>query len=252
MSKEQVFKLLQESMELGVKEYYFTGGEPFMHPSIVEILEYTLELGPATVLTNGTLCKKEVVRKLALAEERSVYSLEIRISIDGYSPVMNDPIRGKGTFEKAMSGVQLLVDAGFLPIITMVQTWEEDENVLVYENFMSVLRNMGYKRPRIKIIPTLRIGAEAQRNRGYLNYEMVTAEMLENFDISQLICSHSRIATSNGIYVCPILIEAPLARMGETLTEADQAYPLAHRACYTCYMGGAICKNMSVEVSNVF
>ena len=252
MPKEQIFKLLHESLELGVKEYYFTGGEPFMHPSLVEILERTLELGPATVLTNGTLFKEEVVRKLAIAEARSVYSLEVRISIDGYSPVMNDPIRGKGTFEKAISGVQLLLDAGFLPIITMVQTWEEDEDVLVYENFISALRNVGYERPRIKIIPTLRIGAEVQRNRGYLNYEMVTAEMLENFDTSQLVCSHSRMATSNGIYVCPILIEAPNARMGETLTESDQAYPIAHRACYTCYMGGAICKNMSVEFSNVF
>src|ERR1700733_13665721 len=48
---------LIESLPLGVKEYYFTGGEPFLHPRTVEILEMTLRHGPATVLTNGTLLR---------------------------------------------------------------------------------------------------------------------------------------------------------------------------------------------------
>src|ERR1700693_789166 len=44
---------LAEARTLGVREYYFTGGEPFMNRDMLAILEATLRQGPATVLTNG-------------------------------------------------------------------------------------------------------------------------------------------------------------------------------------------------------
>ena len=212
MAREDVLRALEESRDLGVKEYYFTGGEPFIHPHMVEILERTLEIGPATVLTNGTLLKREAVARLAAAEARSLYSLEIRVSIDSFSPESNDPIRGAGTFARAMDGVRLLIEHGFLPIITVAQTWDDDRQGEVFTGFVRVLREAGYGRPRVKIIPTLRIGAEVERHRGYDPSEKVTEEMLEGFDLSQLICTHSRIVTDKGVYVCPILIDSPAAR----------------------------------------
>ena len=102
---------MEESVPLGVKEYYFTGGEPFLNPDMTDILDRTLRYGPATVLTNGTVLKDEWLMRLRAAEEASLYSLEFRVSIDGYSPETNDPIRGEGTFARAMSGVQKLVAA---------------------------------------------------------------------------------------------------------------------------------------------
>ncbi|HVR74744.1 MAG TPA: radical SAM protein, partial [Planctomycetota bacterium] len=54
LSLETVRRHLEESRALGVKEYYFTGGEPFLNRDLPAILEETLRLGPATVLTNGT------------------------------------------------------------------------------------------------------------------------------------------------------------------------------------------------------
>jgi hypothetical protein len=108
-----------------------------------------------------------------------------------------------------------------------------------------VLRAQGYDRPRLKILPTLRIGAEAQRQRGYRDEERVTPEMMAGFDQGLLVCNHSRIITDRGVYVCPILIEAPDARLGTTLEKALTAYPLRHHACYTCYQYGTICANAS-------
>ncbi len=244
-------RLLEESKSLGVKEYYFTGGEPFIHPHMVEVLEATLELGPATVLTNATVIKPKQVERLAAAEALSPYSLEFRVSIDGYSPEMNDPIRGPGTFRKAMDGVRLLLTHGFLPIITVAQTWEDGRDDEVFQRFVEVLKAEGYSRPRIKIIPTLRIGAEEARSRAYTDTERVTPDMMLGFDASQLICSHSRVATDRGVYVCPILIDSPEAKMGSTLAESAEPYPLKHSACYTCYVGGAICSNLSSEGRDV-
>src|SRR5688572_23645765 len=94
---ETVRGYLEESAGLGVKEYYFTGGEPFLNRDMVAILELTLLYGPATVLTNGTVFKDEWLERLRRAEERSCYSLEFRVSIDGFTAGQNDPIRGAGT-----------------------------------------------------------------------------------------------------------------------------------------------------------
>src|SRR5206468_2586204 len=105
---DTVRRYLEESVRLGVKEYYFTGGEPFLNRDMVPILELTLQYGPATVLTNGTVFKEEWLYRLRKADEESAYSLEFRVSIDGYTAEENDPIRGPGTFERATGGIRRL------------------------------------------------------------------------------------------------------------------------------------------------
>ncbi len=243
LSLEMVRRFLDEAAELGVKEYYFTGGEPFLHPQMVEILDETLRAGPATVLTNATVFRPRLVERLREVESRSRYCLEVRVSIDGPDAATNDPIRGEGTFAAAMEGVRLLAEAGFLPLLTAVQTWEDRETPAKLAAFCAALREAGCSRPRVKLIPTLRIGMEERRTRGYGPEDRVTAEMLEGYDESRLICNHSRIVTDRGVAVCPILIEAPGAHLGATLREASRPFPLAHRVCHTCWLHGAICSN---------
>ncbi|MEL7239453.1 MAG: radical SAM protein, partial [Planctomycetota bacterium] len=51
---EQVLAVIDESPAHGVREFYFTGGEPFMHRDILKILAHALKVGPVTVLSNGT------------------------------------------------------------------------------------------------------------------------------------------------------------------------------------------------------
>src|SRR6478672_2776007 len=160
---DKVLAALEDSKRLGVKEYYFTGGEPFMHPRILDILEKTLAIGPATVLSNGTLFREKTVERLARIRDGSIYSLELRVSIDGPDAESNDRIRGEGVFDRAMAGVKKLVEAGFLPIITMAQTWDDSDAPIIFEKMRSVLINLGYARPRVKLLPSLKIGAEVQR-----------------------------------------------------------------------------------------
>jgi molybdenum cofactor biosynthesis enzyme MoaA len=247
MSRESVRRFLEESKSLGVKEYYFTGGEPFMNRDLLGILEDTLAIGPATVLSNGILISERMTRRLQEIAADSLYSLEIRVSIDGFTAASNDRIRGAGSFDKAMKGVQNLVAAGFLPIITAAQTWEDSETETIFQGFRNMLIEMGYTRPRIKLIPPLRIGREKIRSRGYDRFEYVTKEMMAEYDENLLQCSHSRMATDKGVYVCPILIDYPEAQVSETLADSFIPYPLKHQACYTCYLAGAICHNFSAS-----
>lgn len=245
LTLEEVKSRLDESVVLGVKEYYFTGGEPFLNPDLVAILCATLNYGPATVLTNGTVLRREWLETLRAAEERSRYSLEIRVSIDGFSAETNDPIRGVGTFARALRGIGQLVENGFLPIITAARVWPLADERAVIEQFVAMLKNAGYSRPRLKILPTLQIGAEAQRTVGYLPGERVTAAMLDGFDRSQLVCEHSRCVSDRGVHVCPILMDEPDSLLGDSLAQALAPYAIRHGACYTCYQHGAICSNAS-------
>src|SRR5437870_2087881 len=140
LDRDTVHRFLQESVPLGVKEYYFTGGEPFLNPDMVGILELTLGYGPATVLTNGTVFKAEWLNRLRKAEDSSLYSLEFRVSIDGASAAENDPIRGSGTFERALDGVQQLLAYGFLPIVTVARTKDDQDDGELVNGFVRLLQ----------------------------------------------------------------------------------------------------------------
>jgi molybdenum cofactor biosynthesis enzyme MoaA len=242
---ETVRRYLDESVSLGVKEYYFTGGEPFLNPEMTDILVLTLQYGPASVLTNGTVFKDDWLTRLAKAAMESPYSLEFRVSIDGFTATDNDAVRGPGTFDRALRGVRQLLAHGFLPIITVARTRDDADDGALFRGFVELLRSQGYDRPRIKLLPTLRIGAEVARQRGYRDDERVTPEMMDGFDRGQLICDHSRIVTDRGVCVCPILIEAPDAVLGSTLADSLGPFALRYQACYTCYQHGTLCSNPS-------
>jgi len=245
MTREQVRTHLDASVRLGVKEYYFTGGEPFMNRDLLAILDDTLALGPATVLTNGTLLTPRTVAALAGLAASTPYSLELRVSLDGVTETTNDAIRGDGSFRRALGGIERLTAAGFLPIITAMQSWNDAEGELILDAFRDLLASVGYHRARLKILPPLRIGAEAERSHGYEPEERVTHEMLHGFDLDQLLCSRARLVSATGVHACPILLDSPAARMGDSLEASTRAPALlADQACYTCYVSGAICSNM--------
>lgn len=245
MTRSEVAAALEESVGLGVKEYYFTGGEPFMNRDMLGILEDALALGPATVLTNATLLPQRTVDRLRELSEGSGYTLELRVSIDGVTAEMNDALRGEGSFERALAAVGRLADAGFLPIITTMRTWEDAATDGILEAFRELLAGVGYHRPRLKILPPLHLGAEVARTRGYAEAERVTHEMMAGYPDELLLCSGARLVTAEGVWVCPILLDDPAAKVGDSLGEAVRAPArLGAQACYTCWVNGAICSNV--------
>src|ERR1043165_1564366 len=104
MRLDEVERYLEEAARLGVREYYFTGGEPFLNPDMEAILAAALRVGPATVLTNGLLLDPARCARLKALADGSDYSLDFRVSLAGWDAESNDPIRGAGTFEKILAG----------------------------------------------------------------------------------------------------------------------------------------------------
>jgi AdoMet-dependent heme synthase len=243
MTLEQVEERLRESRELDVKDYYITGGEVFINPEIFEILEAILSYGPLDALTNGTQITTEKAKRLREIQDASKHPLRFRVSMEHFDEDKNDVIRGKGSYNKAIAGITCLAEVEFSPILTVTRTWEEKFDSEMESQFVEVLRKSGVKQPQIKILPGFLLGQLAENERNYSQDEYVTEKCFKDFDITQLQCATSRMATGEAVYVCPILVDNPAARMGNSLGDTLYPFPLSHSACYTCRVTGMTCKS---------
>ena len=86
-----------------------TGGEPFGHSRIFEILDLVDEMGfRFVILSNGTFVDDEIVRRL-----KGYTGLKyIQISIDGATPETHEMTRGKGHFAKVMACIRSVIAQG--------------------------------------------------------------------------------------------------------------------------------------------
>jgi SynChlorMet cassette radical SAM/SPASM protein ScmF len=107
---------IRDSISLGLSGVKLTGGEPLLHPDIMEILEIIRQHGlDFTMETNGLLCTTDIAAAIALQENPFV-----SISLDGADEKTHDKIRGlEGAFVKATSAVRQLAVAGVKPQIIM-------------------------------------------------------------------------------------------------------------------------------------
>jgi MoaA/NifB/PqqE/SkfB family radical SAM enzyme len=242
MSRDAVRARVGEAVAMGVKEVYFTGGEPFLHRDLVAILDDTLALAPVTVLTNGTLFTARRVAELAELSARARFSLELRVSLDGAGEASHDAFRGAGSFRRSLEGLRAVSEAGLLPIVTATQAPGDDPAEL-RARYAALLRGAGVAEPRIKLLPLFRIGREADRSRPYGGDETLALLPEGAFDTHRLQCGGCRAVTANGVYVCPLLVDEPGGRMGDTLAGASGPFALAHAACTTCWRTGMTCAN---------
>ena len=120
---------------------------------------------------------------------------------------------------------------GFSPILSVPRSWEEERDCEMESQFVEFLKTKGVPKPQIKILPRFLLGKLAKNERSYTKEEFVTDKCFENFDITQLQCSSSRMATGSGVYVCPILVDNPAAKMGNSISETMRPFPLTHSAC---------------------
>jgi molybdenum cofactor biosynthesis enzyme MoaA len=236
-----VRRALAEAERLGVREIYFTGGEPFLHGEILPLLEASLAVAPTTVLTNGTVMTVATADALRALAERARYSLEIRVSLDDVDEARHDRIRGAGAFARTVGTLRLLEERGLLPIVTATEILQAEtagEGGL-YERFHRFLRGIGIARPRVKIIPVFAVGRLEGRGAAPL-----TEAALEGFDRAMLQCSDTRVVADGGVYACPILAGLPGARLSSGDLEASfRPAPLYHAACVTCHQTGMSCRN---------
>lgn len=127
--------------------------------------------------------------------------------------------------------------------MTLVRSWDEDDDPIMEKKALQFLSDLGAPDGQAKFLPGFLMGELEKTAREYHENERVTEACFENWPITNLQCSSSRMATEDGVYVCPILVEEPSAKMGSTLDDTLKPYPLSHAACYTCRISGMSCES---------
>ncbi|MDB4971416.1 MAG: radical protein [Myxococcales bacterium] len=244
MDAADVTRFLDEAVALGVRDYYFTGGEPMLHPEFWSLVGATLARGPLTVLTNGILIDGDAAGRARRAFDDARYSFDLRVSLDGMSAAENDPVRGKGTFVTITAGIAELARVGLSPAVTVVEHRQGLAAEAARSEFLGFARSLGLTHPRVKFLPLLRIGREERRTHGYDGEDLAALSglTLSPEVVEALVCSSSRLVTAHGVMTCPILLDAPSAMMGRTLAETLRPIKLQWAACKTCVVEGLSCR----------
>jgi sulfatase maturation enzyme AslB (radical SAM superfamily) len=245
MSTAAVQAALGDARRLGARDYYFTGGEPMLHPDFWMLCAETLRAGPLTVLTNGLLIDEAAARRARSLFDEAAYSFDLRVSLDGMSAEENDPVRGRGTFAEITAGIARLASVGLSPTLTIVEHASEMGSAARRAEFLAFCRRLGLRQPRLKYLPLLRMGREPRRTRAYQAGELgclTDGPSLEHTVEERLVCSSSRLVAADGVYTCPILLDAPTARLGARLDESLSPIQLRWAGCRTCVADGLSCR----------
>ncbi|MDP1631139.1 MAG: radical SAM protein [Caulobacter sp.] len=112
----EVSAFLDEIDDLGLptREIGFTGGEPFMNPDIIAMLDQSLARGhKALVLTNAMRPMQRLAAELLDLRVRFGAGLTLRVSLDHHTGPVHDAERGEGAWDKAIEGLGWLAREGF-------------------------------------------------------------------------------------------------------------------------------------------
>jgi pyruvate-formate lyase-activating enzyme len=117
-------RVADEAPALGVREFFATGGEPFLLPDIADQLLALAAMAPVTVLTNGMLFRGQRLASLRrLPRDR----VTLQISLDSPDPALHDTHRGQGTWQRALEGMEAARQEGFRVRLAATVASDRDE-----------------------------------------------------------------------------------------------------------------------------
>lgn len=132
-----VQRLVDEAVELGFSDVFFTGGEPFILNDIYEMLAYASARVKTTILTNAMLLRGKRLDKLA---EIANDNLIVQVSLDGGRPEDHDAYRGRGAWAKTVEAIKRLQERGFR---VRLSTTETPANSAHLDKVCEFHRNLG-------------------------------------------------------------------------------------------------------------
>ncbi|MFC2053134.1 radical SAM protein [Chloroflexota bacterium] len=153
---ETVQQLVDEAIELGFCEIFFTGGEPFILNDIYEMLDYSAQRVHTTVLTTGMLLKR---RRLEHLKRISNGNLRFQVSLDGGRAEHHDAYRGAGTWAQTVESIKRLQENNFH---VRLSTTETQANTDYLHDICDLHLSLGIREEDHFIRPLARRGFSSQ------------------------------------------------------------------------------------------
>jgi radical SAM protein with 4Fe4S-binding SPASM domain len=127
MSLPEIAKLFKECKKYGTKKYTLTGGEPFMRPDILDILDL-LKDEYVAILTNGKVLYETEFDALQGFRDDFPQVKEFKISLDGFES--HNKLRVGSDYKKILSLIFALKILGYKVVINTI-VLKENQNDLM-------------------------------------------------------------------------------------------------------------------------
>lgn len=224
----------------------FTGGEPFINPDIIAMLEAVLSRGFDTlVLTNAMKPLRKLRAPLLALRDRYGDRLTLRVSLDHYDPAIHEQERGRRSWLPALDGLLWLARNGFrLDVAGRRYTGETERSLR--DGFARLFAEHGipvdaHDPVRLMLFP------EMEPDRDVPEITTACWGILHKSP-EDVMCASARMvvkrkaAAAPVVLACTLLAYDPRFEMGRTLAEASRPVSLNHPFCASfCVLGGASC-----------
>jgi len=138
LNTSELLDIVAQIKALKVLSVEIFGGEPFLRSDFFVILEALSRLRiMISINTNATLISSAVAKRLSRYRVNSYI-----VSLDGSSPAVQDPVRGKGSFKKTIQGIEnLIVARRPVSVLTTITRFNYED----LENITLLARKLGVK-----------------------------------------------------------------------------------------------------------
>ena len=195
------------------------GGEPTMHPDLSGAVKSARRLGfqSVTIDTNGFLFH-DILDKIRPGDLDF-----LSFSLDGATPETNDAIRGKGSFDAVMTGLEQAREKGFT--CSMIYT-VSDKNLHELPQMPALVKTLGLERFFIQVIgmrgesaksdaphqvskalwlETIpKVAEEIAQSGIIVTYPKVFLDKDEPFQCAGLVADNYFVFPNGRVYQCPI------------------------------------------------
>ncbi len=240
---DEIKSFIQEGIKLGVEQFSFTGGEPFLLKDMVNILHHASEFAPCLVLTNGT---EPLIKRLAELPEllNKPHAVSFRISLDSHDLGIHDEGRGKGSFNKALIGARKLHELGFN--VSIARHMAKDENSAEVEQaYRDVFALNGLpESTRMVAFPDF-LPPGSMPDVPHITKDCMTRYQTEE-QRKAYMCASSKMVIKKSqqmqVYACTLVDDDEDYHLANTLSESmEQQISMKHHRCYSCFASGASC-----------
>ena len=248
LSHQEALLYLDEikDQDLPTTEIGITGGEPFMNPDIIGILEACLSAGyQVLVLTNAMRPMMKHEASLAAISRRYGDQLTLRVSLDHFDAAVHESERGRRSWQPALQGLQWLSSTDSRVHVAARTRWGDTEEQL----------RAGFQ----QLFDDLDVPIDASNPETLVLFPEMdeTADVAEiteacwgllNVKPSDMMCATARMivrrrgAQHPEVVACTLLPYDDAFSLGNSLAESLRPVSLNHPHCARfCVLGGGSC-----------
>jgi hypothetical protein len=235
-------------LEQGPIEIGFTGGEPFLNPDVIVLMQQALARGhDVLMLTNAMRPMMRPRVQAGLTDLIATYGnkLTFRISLDHWSAALHDTERGQGGFEETCLGIDWLAQQGAKLAIAGRTLWGEDE-ASERAGYQALIKARNWPIDLNDPL-TLILFPEMDASQDVPEITPNCWSIL-NVDPTDLMCASSRMVVKRKgaekaiVLPCTLLPYDTAFEMGHSLAGARNNVKLNHPHCAKfCVLGGGSC-----------